>query len=44
MRYHTHIIKELVKSRAEKKFHEGNKDVNSMYDMPGRKVDFPSNL
>jgi len=44
IRYQTHTIKEFVRSGAEKKFHEGKKDVNKRNDIPGRNVDFPSNL
>jgi hypothetical protein len=44
IRYHTHIISELISKGAEKKFHDGKREVISMYAIPGRKVDLPSIL
>jgi hypothetical protein len=42
--YHTHIIKELISRGAEKKFHDGNREVTSRKDIPGRKFAFPNSL
>jgi hypothetical protein len=44
IRYQTHIISELISKGAEKKFHDGNKEVTNRNDMPGRKFAFPNNL
>ena len=44
MRYHTHIIKELMSKGAEKKFQEGNNEVISIYAMPGKNEDLLNNL
>ena len=44
IRYHTHIISELMSNGAEKKFQDGNKEVISIYAMPGKNDDLVSNL
>jgi len=44
MRYHTHIIRELISNGAEKKFQDGNKEVISIYAMPGKNEDLLNNL
>lgn len=44
MRYHTHIISELISKGAEKKFHDGNSEVINIYAMPGKNDDLLSNL